>query len=144
MLIAHGFLQSINFNLIYARKVTYHSHDRRNLSEDIYRDHSEQNNVSELVSDDNQSIINDLPVNEELQEIYERVQAITVANEGQIPEMEDAGVGMVVEALEGGLAGSSEDSVVVSGAVQNSEDRVEEPVRELSTTSDSVSPNCQT
>ena len=78
MLIAHGFLQSINFNLIYACKVTYHSHDRRNLSEDIYRDHSEQNNVSELVSDDNQSIINDLPVNEELQEIYERVQAITV------------------------------------------------------------------
>ena len=40
-----------------------------------------------------------------------------VANEGHIPKMEDAEVGMVVEALEGGMAGSSEDSVIVSGVV---------------------------
>ena len=63
---------------------------------------------------------------------------MVVANEGKVLEREEEEVGMVVEE---GTAGKSGESVVVSGSsasVRNSEDRVEEPVREPST-SDSVS-----
>ena len=118
--------------------MTYHSCDYRNdspnLSEDIHQD-SEEKDLSnsdsansELISEDNPSVFNELDGDLEM----------VVANEGKVLEREEEEVGMVVEE---GTAGKSGESVVVSGSsasVRNSEDRVEEPVREPST-SDSVS-----
>ena len=121
-------------------KVTYHKYNHRNdsadVSEDIYKD-SEQREVSvgsDLVPDDNESFVKDL--DPELQEVYCRIVE-RVANDRDKSE----GVGMVVEEIEDIEGGKGGDSVLDFGMpVRNPEDRVEEPVKELSTY-DSVSPS---
>ena len=92
--------------------MTYHICDYRNdspnLSEDIHQDSEEKDRNSdsansELISEDNPSVFNELDGDLEM----------VVANEGKVLEREEEEVGMVVEE---GTAGKSGESVVVSGS----------------------------
>lgn len=83
-------------------------------------------------------------MDDELREVYNRIIE-QGANEAFVPEREDEGLAMVVEAVEVEEVETVEndriDGAIVSDMVQNSEDIVEEgvmPIRKAST-NDSVS-----